>query len=180
MSNIFIASDHAGYKLKEAIINGLVIKGVKYKDLGPENEQSVDYPDFAEEVCKMVRNEEGLGILICGTGLGMSMAANKMPGIRAALCFNTTMAKYAKAHNDANVLCLGARILGIEVAKDIVDTFLNTEFEFGRHKRRIEKIMAIQEGKKDPISQIEKLHDDISNIASRIEEMEDGMEDNQY
>jgi len=142
---VYIASDHAGYRLKDFISKFLVMKNIAVEDLGPESEESVDYSDFAKKLCEAVLGSEDKGILICGTGIGMSMSANRVPGIRAALCFNTTMAHFAKAHNDANVLCLGDRIIGKEVAKDIVDVFLNVEFEYGRHKRRVEKIESMKE-----------------------------------
>jgi len=138
---IYIASDHAGYELKKVVSDLLVLKGLKMVDLGPDQNESVDYPDFAKKLCKkVVEDETNKGILICGTGLGMSMTANRFRNIRAALCMNTTMAHYSRVHNNANVLCMGARIIGTEVAKDIVDKFLNTGFEWGRHKKRIDKI----------------------------------------
>lgn len=140
---VFIASDHAGFYLKQEVINILVMKGVDLVDLGPEDVDSVDYPDYANKLCQVLLNEEeegAKGILICGTGVGMSITANRHRGIRAALCTELTTAHFARSHNDANVLCLGARIIGSEVAKEIVEVFLHTEFEYGRHKCRLEKI----------------------------------------
>jgi ribose 5-phosphate isomerase B len=137
----YIASDHAAIDLKKTVFDSLVLKGMEVVDLGPTTTESVDYPDYAKYLCsKVLEEEENMGILICGTGIGMSMAANRIKGIRAALCTHSTMAKYSRLHNDANVLCLGARVLGDELAKDIVSMFLNTGFEWGRHKRRVDKI----------------------------------------
>lgn len=138
---ILIASDHGGYTLKEEIKEFLISKGYELKDIGTDCEQSVDYPDFAHALCKMILSAKASrGILICGTGLGMSMSANRHQGIRAALCTNEYMAKMSRRHNDANVLCLGARVIAPELAKEIVLAFLNTSFEGGRHRKRIEKI----------------------------------------
>jgi len=138
---LFIASDHAGLELKKSLLDFLLVKNIQVEDLGPNSTESVDYPSYANLLSKKIVEEEGnKGILICGTGIGMSMAANKNKGIRAALCFNTVMSHFARAHNDANVLCMGARIIGDEVAKNIVDIFLNTDFQWGRHKKRIEML----------------------------------------
>ena len=104
----------------------------------------MDYPDYAKLVCKEVISESAIGILVCGSGIGMSMAANKIKGIRAALCTDSYMAKFARAHNNANVLCLGARVIGNGVAQEIVSVFLNTEFEGGRHKIRVDKINLLE------------------------------------
>jgi len=147
---LFVASDHAGYKIKTDLLNNLVLHDIEIVDLGCDDETSIDYPDYAKKLCKAVVNEKNSkGILICGTGIGMSMAANKMPNIRAALCFNTTMAHFAREHNDANVLCFGARIVGPEVIKEMVDLFINTEFSYGRHKKRVDKIEGMNEEKDD-------------------------------
>jgi len=134
-----IACDHGGYDLKEAI--KAQFTDITWIDLGCDSKDSVDYPDFAAKMIKSIESAEvERGILICGTGIGISIAANRSPKIRAALCTDVTMARLTRAHNDANVLALGARITGIETAFDIVETFLHTEFEGGRHARRVEKI----------------------------------------
>jgi len=136
-----IASDHAAFELKSFIAEYLK-KGHEVVDFGPESqERAVDYPDFARSVCKSVlRGETELGILLCGTGIGMSIAANKYRGIRAALCFFPEMAALARRHNHANVLVLGGRLMGFELAAWTVDAFLSTAQEGGRHARRVEKI----------------------------------------
>ncbi|THB66177.1 MAG: ribose 5-phosphate isomerase B [Desulfovibrio sp.] len=138
MAKVFIGSDHAGYSLKAYLIPLISQAGYEVVDLGPESEQSCDYPVFANKVCEAVLAEKGLGLLICGTGVGMSMAANKVAGIRAALCTNEYMARMTRAHNDANVLCMGERVTGPGVAEAIALAFLGTEFEGGRHQRRID------------------------------------------
>jgi len=138
---LFISSDHAGIELKANLINFLAIKEIEVEDLGCNSGDSVDYPDYANRLTeKVLEDGNNMGILICGTGIGMSMAANRKKGIRAALCFNSVMANFSRIHNNANVLCLGARIIGEEVAKNIVDIFINSGFEWGRHKRRIDKL----------------------------------------
>lgn len=136
---IFIASDHAGVDLKSKIIEHIDNK-FSIVDLGPDSNDSVDYPDFAKKVCENVVKEKALGILICGTGIGMSMSANKFKGIRASLCHDTFSAKMTRMHNNANVLCLGARVIGLGLALDIVDTWLENNFQAGRHQRRIDKM----------------------------------------
>ncbi len=142
---LFIGSDHGGYYLKSKVLDYLAFRGFDAEDCGCFSEESVDYPDFARAVTeKVINTEKSLGILICGTGIGISMAANKVDGIRAALCTNEVMAKYSKQHNDANILCLGARIIGLETAKSIVDAFLDAKFEGGRHARRVGKIECCQ------------------------------------
>lgn len=140
---LYIGCDHAGYQLKEELKKYLGEKGMKAIDLGCFSTESVDYPDISREVCeKVAENNFNMGILICGTGIGMMMSANKRPGIRAAVCTHEEMAKMARMHNDANVLCLGARIIDAALAKKLTDIFLETEFEDDeRHKRRIEKMM---------------------------------------
>jgi len=136
---IAIAADHGGYHYKQAIIEKF--GDIEWLDLGTDSAESVDYPDYAHEMAERMRGGEvKSGILVCGTGIGISIAANRHPEIRAALCTNATMARLTRAHNDANILALGERIIGIETAFDIVEAFLNTEFEGGRHERRIEKI----------------------------------------
>jgi ribose 5-phosphate isomerase B len=141
MMKLSIASDHAAFKLKSFIAEYLK-KGHEVVDFGPESqERAVDYPDFARSVCKSVLSgETELGILLCGTGIGMSIAANKYRGIRAALCFFPEMAALARRHNHANVLVLGGRLMGSELAAWTVDAFLSTAQEGGRHARRVEKI----------------------------------------
>ena len=138
---IGITSDHAGYDLKETIKKYLSEKGYEIVDFGPENANSVDYPDFAKKLTKSVVSEEvKYGIGICGTGIGMNIACNKARGIRAALCSDPLSASLTRQHNNANILNLGARIIGDELAKNIVYNFLNSEFEGGRHQNRINKI----------------------------------------
>lgn len=138
---IALGSDHAGFKLKEAVKGILDELGHTYVDLGCESTESVDYPDFAFAVADAVAQGRFLqGILICGSGIGMCMAANKVPGIRAALCHDTFSARGARAHNDANVLCMGERVIGSGLAREIVIAYLTTDFEGGRHARRLEKI----------------------------------------
>ena len=142
---IAIGSDHGGFKLKEVIKEYLIKKGYEVSDLGCYSEESVDYPDYAERVAKAVANGEyDLGVLMCGTGIGISIAANKVKGIRAALCHDGLTARLAKQHNNANIICMGGRTTGIETAKDIIDNFLESEFEGGRHLRRINKIKDIE------------------------------------
>ena len=138
---IVIASDHAGVDLKAQIIRVVEESGRRVRDLGPADQSSVDYPDFAHLVAEAVAGGEAqMGILICGTGIGMSMSANRHPGVRAALCHDAFTAEMARRHNDANVLCMGARVLGVGVAEQITRVFLDSEFEGGRHQRRVEKI----------------------------------------
>ncbi len=142
---IAIGSDHGGFKLKEIIKEYLINKGYSVSDLGCYSEDSVDYPDYAEKVARAVANGEyDLGVLMCGTGIGISIAANKVKGIRAALCHDGLTARLAKQHNNANIICIGGRTTGIETAKDIIDNFLESEFEGGRHLRRINKIKDIE------------------------------------
>ena len=143
---IVIASDHAGVDLKARVIELVREAGYDARDLGPADTSSVDYPDFAHEVALAVTS--GLaktGILICGTGIGMSMAANRHPGVRAALCHDAFTAEMARLHNDANVLCLGARVVGVGVVEQMVKIFLGTDFEGDRHQRRINKIELTEE-----------------------------------
>lgn len=142
---IAIACDHAALDLKGEVIKYLEENGVEYIDYGTYTPDSCNYPDYAEKVCDAVYSgQKELGILICGTGIGMSMAANKCRGIRAALCSDTYSAKFTRLHNDANVLCMGARVLGSGLALEIVDTFINTEFEGGRHQLRVDMITALE------------------------------------
>lgn len=143
---IYIGSDHAGYQLKEVIQNQVKEMGHSVLDLGTFNEESkVDYPDIAREVGEKVHeNKESLGILICGSGIGVSIAANKLKGIRAANAYDVKSAELSRAHNNANVLTLGQRLLEPELAKEIVKTFLATPFEGGRHEGRVEKIAGLE------------------------------------
>jgi len=138
---IAIGSDHGGYLLKEDIKKHLTKRKAEFKDFGAYSEVSVDYPDIGKKVAKAVASKKyKFGILVCGTGLGMSMVANKVRGIRAALCHSVYTAQMSRAHNDANVLSLGGRVLKKELALKIVDAFLKTPFEGGRHLRRVRKI----------------------------------------
>lgn len=143
---IYLGADHAGFPLKEILVNFVKEKGHETVDLGVFTDANkVDYPDLAREVGEKVRENEGsLGILVCGTGIGVSIAANKLNGIRAANVHHATEARLARQHNNANIVALGQRVIGPELAKDIVDVFLNTDFDGGRHIVRIEKIKAIE------------------------------------
>jgi ribose 5-phosphate isomerase B len=142
---IAIGSDHAGFELKERIKKYLEKLGYDYKDFGTDNTESVDYPDYALKVAEAVAKKEyDRGILICGSGIGMCMAANKVPEIRAAFCPTVELAKLSREHNDANVLTFGARIIDEKTAKDIVKVWLKTEFAGERHLRRVNKIKEIE------------------------------------
>ncbi len=142
---IAIGSDHAGLQMRAAIRAHLSTAGHKVHDHGPGSNVSVDYPDFAALVGAAVRDGDAdLGVLVCGTGIGMSMAANRIKGVRAAVCTNEFTARMTRAHNDANVLCLGERVIGIGAALGIVDAFVDGEFEGGRHGRRVDKITALE------------------------------------
>lgn len=146
---VAIGCDHGGLDLKETVISVLKEMDLEYEDFGTYDRNSCDYPDFAAKVGEAVASGQcQQGILICGTGIGMSIAANKIPGIRAALCNEVYSAKMARAHNNANVLCLGARVVGPGVAAEIVKTFLTGAFEEGRHARRVEKISLLEGRKK--------------------------------
>ncbi len=141
--NIAVGSDHAGYELKSVVVDYLNTKGYKIKDCGCFSLESVDYPDYAQAVAKEILSERSqVGILICGTGIGVSIAANRYDGIRAAVCCNEELAEMTRKHNDANVLSLGARVFGddIELIKSIIDKFLLTEFDGGRHEIRRDKL----------------------------------------
>ena len=138
---IAIASDHAGFELKEILKTELAKRGLKSVDFGPERNASCDYPDFAHAVALGIANGEvQLAVLVCGTGVGMSITANRHPSVRAVVCSEPLSARMARQHNDANVLCLGARVIGAGTAADIVDSFLNASFEGGRHAMRVAKI----------------------------------------
>lgn len=143
---IAIGCDHAGVSFKNEIISFLKENGVETIDCGCYDNNSVDYPDIAEAVCaKISSGESEKGILICGTGIGISISANKVKGIRAALCHDYFSAKYTRLHNDSNIICFGARVIGTGLAIELVDIFLSTDFEGGRHQTRIEKIKKLEE-----------------------------------
>ena len=141
MRKIFIASDHAGFNLKEIIKQYLLKRKLAFQDLGPENDKSVDYPIYAHNVAKKVKvNKNNVGILICGSGTGMNIAANKHKNIRAAQCFNLKSTKLSRLHNDANIITLGSRLITKKNALNFIGIFLKTKFEGGRHSKRIRKI----------------------------------------
>jgi len=138
---VAIASDHAGYEMKTALREEISSLGYGVLDLGTDGPDSVDYPDFAHALAEaIIKGLAERGVLVCGSGIGVSITANKHPGIRAALCHNVETARLSRQHNDANVLALGGRIVGIEVARNCLKTFLETEFEGGRHARRVAKM----------------------------------------
>jgi ribose 5-phosphate isomerase B len=140
-NNIVISSDHNGYLLKSVLISYLKSKNLSVQDLGPDNQDRVDYPDYAKKVVdKLLEGESICGILICDTGIGMSIAANRSSGIRAALCINAFMAERARLHNDANILVLGAKLVNEPIIFEVVDKFLSTKFEGGRHSIRLSKV----------------------------------------
>ena len=142
MKKIYIGADSAGFTLKGEVIEHLTAMGYEVIDCGCDSTASCHYPEFASKVCEKVQSDENsYGILVCGTGIGMSMCANKHKGIRAALCSDTYSARMTRCHNDANVLCMGARVIGSCLALDIVDAFLSAEFEGGRHAVRVEMMM---------------------------------------
>jgi ribose 5-phosphate isomerase B len=139
--NIALGSDHAGHQLRLVVADHLKSKGIVVQDLGVDSDESVDYPVYARKVCKALQDGQvSLGVLVCGSGQGMAISANKHKGIRAALCTSEELAKLAKEHNDANILCLGERIVEQEMALRIVDTFLESEFLGGRHAKRVKLI----------------------------------------
>lgn len=141
---VAVGADHGGFRAKQAIMEHLKGQGFELEDFGTDSEESCDYPDIAHKLSRAVsQGDFDLGILICGTGLGMSMAANKVPGIRAALCTDTFSARMARSHNDSNVLCLGARVTGLGLMLDIVDTYLQGSFSGGRHGQRVDKIERV-------------------------------------
>ncbi len=146
---IAVGADHGGYELKTIIVEHLRQAGYAVRDFGTHGPESVDYPDYAFQVARAVAAGEcELGILICGTGIGMSIAANKIVGVRAAVCGDTYSARMSRLHNNANILCLGGRVLGPGLALDIVDVWLSTEFEGGRHSRRVEKIQQMESSRR--------------------------------
>ena len=141
MKTIFISSDHAGFKLKETIKNYLTNKKIKFTDLGPMNDSKVDYPDYAHKVARKVKvNRNNIGILVCGSGTGMNIAANKHKNVRAAQCFNLKSTKLSRLHNDANIITLGSRLISKKNALKFISVFLNTKFDGGRHLKRVKKI----------------------------------------
>ncbi|WP_086279773.1 ribose 5-phosphate isomerase B [Campylobacter devanensis] len=145
ISKIYIASDHAGYEAKMQVKSILENMGILVIDLGTDNaKNSVDYPDFAALVANSIKSNDEFGVLICGSGIGISIAANRFSHIRCALCHNSTLARLSREHNDANVLCFGARVVGAEVIKDMVEVFFTTEFSGGRHQKRVEKLGVCQ------------------------------------
>ena len=144
MRKIAIASDHGGFDLKETVIAHLMNNGWETDDLGTSNEDSVDYPDYGIKLAEIIANKKvERGIVICGTGVGMSIVVNRFPGIRGTLCSDIYTAKMSREHNDSNILIMGGRVIGRGLASEIVDTWLNTAFEGGRHQRRLDKINDI-------------------------------------
>lgn len=142
---IALGSDHGGFNLKNTIIEHLRNKGIELEDLGCYNTESCDYPVYGKKVAEYVKSGKcDFGIIVCGTGIGISIAANKIPGIRAAHCTDSFTAKATRQHNNSNILALGERITGVAIALDIVDVFLNTEFEGGRHNKRVNMIEEIE------------------------------------
>ena len=138
---VAVAADHAGFGLKEILKQELVEGGYEVLDLGTGSEESVDYPDFGNALAEAVATgRAGRGVAVCGSGVGISIAVNRHPGVRGALCHDSLGARLARQHNDANVLVMGGRVIGVEVARDCLQTFLNTEFEGGRHARRVDKL----------------------------------------
>jgi len=141
LKKISLSSDHAGFKLKEIIKKSLIKKKIKVMDLGPKSNKSVDYPDYAKKVAKNIINKKSdLGILICGSGTGMAMSANKFKKIRAAVCYNKASTRLSRQHNNANIMALGSRLTRKANAIKLVNVFLNTKFEGGRHLRRVKKV----------------------------------------
>ena len=144
MKKIAIASDHGGFELKETVITHLLNDGWEIDDLGPNNEDSVDYPDYGIKLAEIIANKKvERGIVICATGVGMSIVVNRFPGLRGTLCSDIYTAKMSREHNDSNILIMGGRVIGKGLASEIVDTWLNTAFEGGRHQRRLDKINEI-------------------------------------
>jgi ribose 5-phosphate isomerase B len=145
ISQVYIASDHAGYEAKMQVKSILENMGVLVIDLGTDNaKNSVDYPDFAALVANSIKSNDEFGVLVCGSGIGISIAANRFSHIRCALGHNATIARLSREHNDANVLCFGARVVGAEIIKDMVEVFFTTEFSGGRHQKRVEKLGVCQ------------------------------------
>ena len=145
MKKIALGADHGGYELKEAVKQHLQQRGIPFEDFGCHSTESVDYPDMAVPPCRAVQQGDcDCALLFCGTGVGISMAANKLHGIRACCCSDVFSARYTRLHNDANALCLGGRVVGVGLACELVDAFLDTPFEGGRHQRRIDKLRALE------------------------------------
>ncbi|MCD6318428.1 ribose 5-phosphate isomerase B [Candidatus Aerophobetes bacterium] len=143
---IGLAADHGGYKLKEEIKNFLKDRKINYEDFGTYSDESTDYPDWGGKVAQAVADQKfDRGILICGTGLGMTIIANKFPGIRATPCYDIFTARLSRKHNNSNILVLGGRVTGVDLAKEIVKEWLTTDFDGGRHQRRINKIRQIEQ-----------------------------------
>ena len=141
MTKVAFGADHAGFQLKNHLLQLSIDLGIEAIDLGVNGPESVDYPDQAAAVCRAINGgQTDMGLLVCGSGIGVSIAANREKGIRAALCHNSTEAQLARAHNDANVLCLGERLIGTSIAEDIFRVFFTTKFESGRHQKRIDKL----------------------------------------
>ncbi len=142
---IIIGADQGGFLLKQELTAHLKQRGIEFEDIGIHTPESRDYPDIAEPLCRAVaEGKYEKGILVCGTGIGISIAANKVHGIRAAVCGDCFSARFTRLHNDANVLCLGGRVVGPGLAADILDLFLDTPFEGGRHQRRVDKMMQLE------------------------------------
>jgi ribose 5-phosphate isomerase B len=149
MDLISIASDHGGFSLKLDIVSFLNELGYEVKDMGPKNQKSVDYPDYGVRIAQVVTQNTGSrGILICGTGIGMSIVVNRFPGIRGTLCSDLYTAKLCREHNDSNILIMGGRIVGHGLAREIVSVWLNTPFDGGRHQKRLDKINQLDKSKK--------------------------------
>jgi len=149
MDIIAIASDHGGFEIKKDIILLLSELGYRINDLGPLNSNPVDYPDFAISVAQAIlTNNASRGIVICGTGIGMSIVVNRFPGIRGALCSDLYTAKLCREHNDSNILVMGGRVVGLGLAKEIVKVWLNTQYEGGRHQKRLDKIIKLDNSSK--------------------------------
>ena len=149
MDLISIASDHGGFSLKLDIVSFLYELGYEVKDMGPKNQKSVDYPDYGIRIAQVVTQNTGSrGILICGTGIGMSIVVNRFPGIRGTLCSDLYTAKLCREHNDSNILIMGGRIVGHGLAREIVSVWLNTPFDGGRHQKRLDKINQLDKSNK--------------------------------
>ena len=143
---IAVCCDHGGLSLKQEVLRHLEEKGLEYKDFGTNSPESCDYPDIVKPLCQAIqRGECDKGVIICGTGIGISMAANKMKGIRAALCHDSFSAEFTRRHHDSNIIAFGARVIGPGLALQLLDIFLNTPFEGGRHAVRVEKMMALEQ-----------------------------------
>ena len=143
---IAVCCDHGGLSLKQEVLRHLEEKGLEYKDFGTNSPESCDYPDIVKPLCQAIqRGECDKGVIICGPGIGISMAANKMKGIRAALCHDSFSAEFTRRHNDSNIIAFGARVIGPGLALQLLDIFLNTPFEGGRHAVRVEKMMALEQ-----------------------------------